>query len=230
MMFDDYPPFPGLSDEAMKFLRDLKLNNDRDWFKPRKHIFDDEVMFPARCLVADVTRRAASEGLPLSGDPKGAIFRIYRDIRFSKNKQPYKTHVGLFWSRSGSRKEWGGLYVHLEPGSSFVALGHWRLEPPMLRRWRERITTDPSGWLEVIKTLDSKNLTVTSEESLKRMPQGFQDFQDSELAPWLKGKGFTTSRKISDEHLQSTALTDEVIDFAHAAIPLLRYGWEIEDK
>lgn len=229
MIFDDFPPFPGLSDAGMQFLRDLKLNNDREWFKPRKEIFDDEVMLPTRCLVADVTRRATSEGLTLSGGPKGAIFRIYRDTRFSKNKQPYKTHVGVFWSRSGSRKEWGGLYVHFEPGKSFVALGHWRVEPPMLRRWRERMSMNPGEWLEIVEGIESRGVSVTAEEPLKRMPQGFQDFQDHDIAPWLKAKGFTAAQKLTDAQVQSPKLTEDVIDFARRAIPLLEYGWEIED-
>src|SRR5690606_41334595 len=82
----DFPPFPGFRPEAFDFLRALAAHNDREWFKPRKEVYEDEVLWPFRCLVADVTREARAQGIPLAGDPQRAIFRIYRDTRFSKDK------------------------------------------------------------------------------------------------------------------------------------------------
>ena len=101
---DALPPFPGFREEAFAFLRDLRQHNERDWFKPRKATYDDELLWPARCLIGELAEALPRAGVPLTGTPKKAPFRIYRDTRFSKNKDPYKTHLGLVLSRDGTKK------------------------------------------------------------------------------------------------------------------------------
>ena len=196
MLHDDLPPFPGFRAEGLQFLSDLARNNDRDWFKPRKQTFDDELQWPFRCLVADFARRAPAAGLPLTGDPKRSLFRIYRDTRFSKNKRPYKTHVGAVLSRSGGRKDPGALYVHVEPGASFIAGGYWRPENDLLRRWRTRMAAQPARFLEMIETLEASGYAVSVRESLKRMPRGFEAESESDLADWLRAKSITFCPRI----------------------------------
>ena len=89
---DDYPPFPGFRKEAFDFLTQLAVNNDRDWFKARKSTYDDEIVFPMRCLLEEASREAMARNLNLMGNPKKGMFRIYTGIRGSrKNKDPYKT-------------------------------------------------------------------------------------------------------------------------------------------
>jgi uncharacterized protein (TIGR02453 family) len=226
----EYPPFPGLTEDGLQFLRDLRENNDRAWFKPRKQVFDDEVMGPVQCLIADVSRQAALDGLPLAGDPKRTIFRIYRDTRFSKNKLPYKTHVGAVVTRSGDKGDAGVVYIHIEPGASFVAAGFWRPDNQFLRRWRRRMADDPEGWLSMVETLASGGMPVVADEPLKRMPRGFEEHAESPLAPWLKGRSFTASRAVDDALLRQPGLTDVVLDAARTALPLLEFGWAVEDE
>lgn len=222
----DLPPFPGFRAEGLAFLRDLKRHNERDWFKPRKTTFEDEVLWPLRCLIADVARSAPLHGLPLTGDPKRSIFRIYRDTRFSKNKQPYKTHVGAVLSRSGGRKDPGGIYLHVEPGASFIAGGYWRPETVLLRRWRRQMAADPNGFLEIIEQMEAAGHPVHARESLKRIPRGFEAEGDSELAEWLKAKSLIVRRDISDDELADPAFTDTVVETARSMLPLLAFGWE----
>lgn len=225
MLHADLPPFPGFRDEGLQFLRDLKQHNERGWFKPRKQTFDDEIQWPARCLVADFARRAGNS-LPLTGDPKRSIFRIYRDTRFSKNKQPYKTHVGIVFSRSGGRKDPGALYVHVEPGASFIAGGFWRPETELMRRWRDRMMADPAGFVEMTERLDAAGVPVEVDVSYKRMPQGTQRFADTEIEPWLKAKSLIARRSITDDELKSPSFTDTLAATAEAMLPLLAFGWD----
>lgn len=229
--FDARPPFPGLSDEGLGFLRSLKENNEREWFKPRKATYDDEVLEPMRMLVADLSRRLPEAGLPLMGDPKRSVFRIYRDTRFSKNKAPYKTHVAASLHRGGEKGAPGGLYVHIEPGASLIGGGFWRPESKDLRRWRERMVADPQAFLDVAEAVRGAGLRfqATGDNLLKRMPRGFQDHADSPVAAFLKWKsGFVAFRDdVPDAAVQTPAFADLVVETALSMRPLLEYGWEV---
>ena len=88
---DVRPDFPGIRAAGIAFLRDLARNNERAWFRERRDLYEREVRFPLECLVAELSDPA--HGLPLRGDPKRAVFRVHRDIRFSRDKSPYKTHA-----------------------------------------------------------------------------------------------------------------------------------------
>jgi uncharacterized protein (TIGR02453 family) len=227
----DLPPFPGFRDEAFTFLKQLKQNNERDWFKPRKETFEDEVLWPLRCLVADASRQAAFEDLPLTGDPKKSLFRIYRDTRFSKNKLPYKTHASAVLSRSGSNKDNGVVYIHVEPGASFIGGGYWRPDNDLLRPWRNQMAQHPVGFLEVVRKLEAAGLELDNDrDKLKRMPRGFENQAESDMADYLRWKSFVVTRSVPDEALQSPAFTDQVIATAKDMLPLLAYGWDVLDE
>ncbi|MFQ5570598.1 MAG: DUF2461 domain-containing protein [Rhodothermales bacterium] len=226
----DLPPFPGFRPEAFAFLRQLSHNNSRDWFKPRKERYDDEVLWPLQCLVADAARQASVSDLPLTGDPKRSIFRIYRDTRFSKNKQPYKTHAGAILSPTGSRKEQGVVYIHVEPGASFLGAGFWRPETSLLRAWRAHMALEPSRFLAMVRALEERGLPLeTTGDALKRMPRGYEDLADSDLADYLRWKSFLVRRSVSDDALQSTDFTQVVLQMAQDTLPLLEYGWQFVD-
>lgn len=225
---DPFPPFPGFRAEALTFLRDLREHNDREWFRPRKAVYDDELLWPARCLVAEVAGEAARTGLPLTADPARGIFRIYRDTRFSKDKTPYKTHVGVVWTRSGHKGDEGALYAHVEPGASFLGAGFWAPEPALLRRWRERIAGDPAGWLATVAETEGAGLAVGGREALKRMPRGYEAFAGSDVAEALRWKGAVATQRVADADVQRPDFAARVVDFARAALPLLEWGWDVE--
>ena len=223
------PPFPGLRDEAFAFLRNLKVNNDRDWFKPRKQVFEDELQWPMRCLLADAARRASDEGLPLTADPKRALFRIYRDTRFSKNKQPYKTHVGAVLSRSGTHKDNGVVYIHVEPGASFLGAGFYRLDNSLLNVWRTHFVEMPAAFLDVVQQLEARGLELcTTDDALKRGPAGFEEHREGEMAEYLCWKSFLVRRPVADDALRTPDFTNTILQLARDVEPLLAYGWERE--
>ncbi|MEM6335152.1 MAG: DUF2461 domain-containing protein [Bacteroidota bacterium] len=225
----EFPPFPGFTPKALAFLRDLKRNNEREWFKARKSTYTDEVQWPMRCLVGDVSARMQAAGIELRGDPKKSVFRIYRDVRFSKNKNPYKTNVSGYISPSGNRKESGGIYMHVEPGNVFVAGGWWNPETATLRKWRARIGDDPAGFLAMKEQVETAGLSFHNRDSaLKRTPKGYEHLADHEAGEYLKWKAFVITKPFEEEAVLSPAFAEAVFQTGLAAMPLLRYGREID--
>src|SRR5260370_15685415 len=126
--------FPGFRPAAIAFFKGLREHNDPVWFKPRKAVYEAEVLGPLRQLVVAVGAALEEAGLTLGGDPRRSIFRIYRDVRFSPDKRLYKTHAGAVLTRSGNKRDPGLLHLHLDPGQSMVAAGFWPPDPLPLAR------------------------------------------------------------------------------------------------
>ena len=147
---DVRPDFQGFSAEAFAFLAALSENNERAWFKARKDLYDAEVKFPMECLLAEFAPGRAPDGFPLRGDPARGMFRIHRDVRFSKDKSPYKTHAGAVLTRSGSKGDPGLLYIHVQPGASFVSAGFYSPGKEFLHAWRTCIADRPEEFLDLV--------------------------------------------------------------------------------
>src|SRR5215831_10279891 len=145
--------FTGFRPAAFMFFSELQNNNDPSWFKPRKALYEAEVLAPFRELIAAVSETLGRAGLPLVGDPRRAIFRIYRDVRFSADKRLYKTHAGAVLTRSGGRRDPGVLYIHVAPGESMLGAGFWHPDPALLGRLRRAILADPNGFLAIAARL-----------------------------------------------------------------------------
>lgn len=225
-MHDELPPFPGFQPAAFKFLKDLKQNNEREWFKPRKSTYDDEIVWPMHCLLAEASREAAARGLPVYAEPKRAMFRIYRDTRFSKNKAPYKTAAGAVLSRTGTNKSPGSYYIHLEPGQCFLAAGFWHPENDVLRAWRAYMADNPDAFLSMVEKLKANGLEINSDDQLKRMPRGYEEYAGTDIEPYLKWKSFTVVRQVKDKQMKDAAFTQDTVKFMEDAFPLLEFGWE----
>lgn len=227
----DFPPFPGFRPEALEFLKQLAQNNDRSWFKPRKTIYEDEVLWPLRCLISDVTRETQARGIPLSGDPKGAVFRIYRDTRFSKDKRPYKTHAAALLTRTGDRRvHIGSFYIHIEPNNCLMGAGFWRAETSFVRQWRARMAQNPDQFFEMVNKLDASGLKLETDEQLKRLPRGFDVEPAAPIADYMRWKSFLTSRNVAEEEIQRPDFTETVVQTMVQTLPLLEYGWAISEK
>src|SRR5580698_7994703 len=131
--------FPGFPPEALKFLRALEKNNDRDWFQPRKEVFETKVKAPMVDLVEAINAQLPAFAPEHINDPKKAVYRIYRDTRFSSDKTPYKTHVGAIFPRRGwGRESAAGFYVQVSPKSLGIAAGAYMPGPEQLfaiRSW-----------------------------------------------------------------------------------------------
>lgn len=226
---DDLPPFPGIRDKGLEFLEDLKHDDhqDRDWFNERKLLYTDELRWPLRCLVADVIRKL--EGDPtvtLHGDPKKSVFRIYRDIRFSKDKRPYQTHVSCKLTVDPKLQDDDGLvYLHIEPPENiFLAAGIYQPSVKRLRPIRRSIAEQPLLWRDVEARLKKEGLPPESHgDDLKSMPRGFADYSDHEMAPYMKWTSFLVTEYLPRSAVQTPTLADTVVSFSRRAWPLLQF-------
>lgn len=228
---DIRPDFQGFPPEAFRFLEGLRKNNERDWFKARKDTYDTDIKFSMECLLGEFTAARRPAGFPLLGDPKNGMFRIYRDVRFSKNKDPYKTHAGAVLTRSGGKGDPGIIYVHIEPGASFLSAGFYSLDKEFLSAWRARIAADPDGFLDLIApfTKPRGKFFMRHRGALKTMPRGFQEHADSPVADYIKWKHFLDGRSLTDKQTQSRKLLDHIRELAEIAGPFLSFGWDIHE-
>src|SRR5947209_14783894 len=182
--------FPGFRPAALRFFNGLRDHNDPVWFKPRKAVYDAEVLAPLRQLVVAVGAALEETGLPLVGDPQRGIFRIYRDVRFSSDKRLYKTHAGAVLTRSGNKRDPGLLFLHLEPGESMVAAGFWHPEPALLSRLRRAMLGDPDRFVEIADRLAAAGSPISSDDALTRLPRGFEAAKGTPAADSVCCKGF----------------------------------------
>ena len=223
------PPFPGFRAEAFQFLRALADNNDRDWFKARKETYEEELKTPLELLLADGARRLSNADLPLTAHPKESRFRIYRDMRFTDDKTPHKTHVSGVFDRSGHRDENGVVHVHVEPGYCFLGAGLYQPSVSYLRPVRKRIAAEPERFFELLDEMDARGLPVHSmEDTLTGMPKGFSEHRETPIASFLKWQHYVVKRDFPDEALQSPDFTEEIVRMTREVRPLLAFVWEAE--
>jgi uncharacterized protein (TIGR02453 family) len=212
--------FTGFRPEALGFLVELALNNERSWFQPRKAEYEALLKQPLEELCAALDGEFRVRGIPLAADAARSPFRIYRDVRFSRDKSPYKTNVGASFPWIGEGGGVGG-YFHLEPGGIFVGGGMWHPAPARLAAWRNAVTGDRDS---VRAALEDPGFVATfgtvDGDRLKRAPAGFApDDPDLEL---LKLKDVTFGRPLSDEDVLAPELPATIAETLGHAVPLLR--------
>jgi uncharacterized protein (TIGR02453 family) len=222
--------FTGFHPEAVDFLADLAEHNDRAWFQPRKPDYERLLKAPLEALCVALDERFAARGIPLAADPARSPFRIYRDVRFSKDKSPYKTNIGASFpyverTQDGrpvpAAERRGGGYFHLSPGEIFVGGGMWHAEPGPLGSWRALVAGDPGRVHAIIDDpafID--RFDGVSGDRLKRVPTGFPP--DHPEAALLTLKDVTFGRRLADREAYGPDLPDILADDLAAAIPLLR--------
>ena len=227
-MKQTYSIFEGFTPEAIQFLADLKQNNNREWFNERKEFYEKEIKLKAQWLIAEMQYVFAQEGLNFTVDVKKSMFRIYRDIRFSKNKEPYKTHIGLFFPFTSDGKwhkpvEVPGLYLHIEPDMMFIAGGLHRPLPQQLKAIRTKLTEDWEEFNDIINDVEFKREFPDglTKESLKRVPAGFP--KDHPAADLLKLKTYTTASNINNDIIYNRKLIDVLIGKAQVITPFLEF-------
>jgi len=218
--------FAGFQPEALHFLIELALNNDRAWFQLRKAEYERLLKEPLESLCAALGQRFEARGIPLRADVRSP-FRIYRDVRFSKDKSPYKTHVSASfpWAEGGveGHAHAGGGYFHLQPGEIFVGGGMWHPEPAYLAAWRSALDKEPE---RVHAAIDDPGFVAQyghlshEESALKRVPAGFA--ADHPQAELLKLKDVVFGRRLSDIDAFSPGLPDLLADALEAALPVFR--------
>jgi uncharacterized protein (TIGR02453 family) len=222
--------FTGFRPEAIQFLVELAQNNDRAWFQPRKGEYERLLKEPLEALVTSLAERFEAQGIPLLADPKRSIFRIYRDTRFSKDKSPYKSHLGASfpWIEAAGgepdeRAHGNGGYFHFEPGEMYLGGGMWMAEKPRLDAFRKAIVDDPD---RVRRALEDTGFLeefgpVRAHEELKRVPPGLPP--DHPMADLFRYKDVVFGRRLSDDEVQSPELPDVMTAAFGKALPVFRF-------
>lgn len=211
------------SPEALKFLRGLARNNDREWFEARRAVYEREVKERMVSVVEEINHELAEFAPEHVRDPRKAIFRIYRDTRFSADKRPYKTHIGVWWVRRGFEKTSGaGFYFHISAKETTIAAGCYMPTPDQLLAIRRHIDANYDEIKEILA--DRKLKSVMQEwdgEAMKRVPKGFSP--ESPAAELLKCRRWGLSATLPAELASDPKLVKEIARRFKAATPLVRF-------
>src|SRR5712691_1544854 len=216
---------------ALTFFRGLARNNAKPWFEAHRAEYERQVREPMRALIEEMDARFRRFAPEMAGDPKRSMFRIYRDIRFSRDKSPYKTHAACWFrhnaadARVGGDAEAGsaGLYFHLQPRKSFVGAGIWMPPRPSLDKIRDAIADDPAAFGRIIESAAARRRFggLDDEAMLKRMPRGFSE--DHPAARWLRYQSFTIGRQLSDREVLGPRLPALLEADFKLMMPLVRW-------
>lgn len=215
--------FPGFPKEAVTFFRGLARNNHREWFLPRKPVFEEKVKEPMRQLVGALNGEIRRFAPLHTADPDKAIYRIYRDVRFSKNKKPYKEHLAAYFARQGMGKDCAaGYYLAVSHKSLEVGGGVHMPSPEMLRTLRNHIAERPAEFRRLIGSKALRELFGEMHgDSLSRVPKGFA--ADHPAADLLRYKQYVFYVELPPELVTSPELFGEVRKRFRALTPLVDF-------
>ncbi|MDE1939981.1 MAG: DUF2461 domain-containing protein [Alphaproteobacteria bacterium] len=218
--------FSGFGRDFFAFFRELRANNDRAWFEANKQRFRENVQVPMSAFIEAMAPRLAKITKNFTADPRvngGSMFRVYRDVRFSKDKRPYKEHAAChFRHRFGRDAHAPGFYMHFAPDEIFFGGGLWLPPFEALAKIRGAIVARPTAWK---KMLTGRNFVAHFEgvagDALSRPPRGFDPAHP--LIEDIKRKSFFAMREGNVKLAQSPNLIEEVTETFHAASPLMRF-------
>ena len=193
------------------FLKDLRENNNKEWFDINRERYDQaraQMLFFTELMIQEIHK--FDPEIPLL-NPRDCLFRIFRDVRFSPDKTPYKTHMGSFIAPNGRKSIRAGYYIHIEPGNSFLGGGIWAPAAEPLRAIRSEIYDNAQGFKEVIEKPGFKKYFKSIEgDKLKTAPKGFpKDFEDIDL---LRYKSYAFGFRVNDQIIMGNKFVEMVLD------------------
>nr|WP_315423904.1 DUF2461 domain-containing protein [uncultured Pedobacter sp.] len=212
-----------LKKETLKFIKEVAENNNREWFAANKDVYEAakaDVLELVAKLIPDLAK--VDPLLSAEADPKKSLLRIYRDVRFSKNKDPYKNNFGIWFSAKSKGGNEPGYYLHIQPGKSFIAGGYWMPEASHLKLIRQEIDYNIGDFKEIINGKDfKKNFKLGVDNALKNAPKGY-DPADPNIE-FLKLKSFEATTKIDDEEFLKPNLVNKLISSFKTVQPLVAF-------
>lgn len=213
------------TDATFAFLRELRRNNNREWFRANRARYEEHVKGAALRFIMDFGPRLARISPHLRADPRpvgGSMFRIYRDMRFARDRRPYKTHLGIrFPHEKGKDVHAPGLYLHIEPAHVYVGCGIWHPDTGTLRCLRDAIVDDPDGWVAARDDAGFRRWFGLDGDRLKRAPRGFDS--DHPLVEDLKRKDFTAGAELRPAAVTDARFVDEYAELCAATAPFMRW-------
>lgn len=217
--------FPGYRPDLLEFLAELELNNRRDWFAANKRRYEEDLVMPSLAFIsamaAELERFAPRfRALPLRSG--GSLMRIYRDTRFTRDKRPYKTNVGIqFRHEQGGDVHAPAYYFHIDTREAFVAAGAWRPATPALTAIREHIDENPRDWIAARDDPGFAGRFALSGESLIRPPKGYGGKHP--MIADLKRKSFIAVHRLEHGDLWNSRLVSQVSEAFASASPFMQF-------
>ncbi|XZE19307.1 DUF2461 domain-containing protein [Pirellulaceae bacterium SH449] len=216
--------FNGFPKSTLTFLASLAKNNRRDWFAEHKQEYEESILQPSLAFISAIRAPLAKVAPKLSAIPSksgGSLMRIYKDTRFSKDKTPYKTNIGIqFRHQAGKDVHAPGVYVHIACDEMFCGVGLWRPDGPVLQQIREFVDGNPEDWNEGFHNKKYKRTFTPYEDSLKTMPRGFPS--DHPNAADLKLKSFLGMVPLHQKEIQSADLVERIVELTKIARPMMK--------
>jgi uncharacterized protein (TIGR02453 family) len=222
---------PTFSPKALTFLRGLARHNRKEWFEEHRPDYERELKAPLSALIEEMDVRLAEFAPEIVGSPKKSAFRIHRDVRFSKDKSPYKTHVACWFfhrdvgTRIVSEAVHGGagFYIQVKPGESFCGGGIWMPPRPALQKIRESLVDDLEGFEAIVKDKGFRRRfgALDEEGRLTRVPRGYAP--DHPAAEWLRFPSFTVGTDLTDAEVTSSRLPATLARHYAALTPFVRW-------
>lgn len=206
---------------TIRFLKDLRENNNREWFSKNKSRYEEQLKDPALQLIADCAPECTKISPHFMATPR-SLFRIYRDTRFSRDKTPYKTHAGIHFRHDQSKDVHApGFYLHIEPGSVFAGIGVWHPDAAALKGIRNHIVEEPDAWKRAARTKKFRETFKLEGDRLKRPPKGFDP--NHPMIEDLKWKDYLGVARLSQSFATSPALPKELFNIFAAGTPFMRF-------
>jgi uncharacterized protein (TIGR02453 family) len=217
--------YVGFEPRTLEFLEQLEANNNREWFKANKRRYESDVLDVALRFIISMQEPLGDIAPSFRAIPTrvgGSLMRVYRDTRFSRDKSPYKTNIGIQFRHERARDVHSpGYYVHIEPGQVFVGVGMWRPDTDSLRRIRERIAGKPAEWRRAVTDGKFKRMFELGGESLTRPPRGFD--RDHEFIDDIKRKSFIAMRELEVAACMKPSFQRTVETSFQNAEPFMRF-------
>ncbi len=217
--------------KTLSFLKELEQNNNRDWFGNNKQRYEDEVRTPALDYIDSMTMlmaRISPHFVVSAKKAGGSLMRVHKDIRFSKDKTPYKTNIGVHFKHvRGKDVHAPGYYLHIEPGNVFIGAGIWRPESSTLKNIRSLIDEYPEEWKNLSKRITVKDGFQLGGDSLKRPPQGVT--KEHPLIEDLKRKDFVAVKNIKISEVYAKDFNKNTAKMFKAASPLVKFICDADD-
>ncbi|MEM6687938.1 MAG: DUF2461 domain-containing protein [Planctomycetota bacterium] len=209
-----------ITKNTFKLLRELSKNNNREWYAEHKSEFKQQVQEPFAALLETITAKLKRSANPLRGSKK-TMFRIHRDVRFSKDKRPYKENVAGLLTPSGTKDESEGLiYVHLEKDGGFIATGCYMTPTPVLNQVRDMMINETKNFQTAVRRAEKSGFQFDEGNPVKTMPRGYADHTDHPLASFIRMRNIIVSDKITKDHWIDGSVVQRVTELNRAALPL----------
>ena len=212
-----------LQSSTIQFLKALKKNNNKEWFENNRKIYEQAKADYLNFVTIMLNEIQGFDTSLMELQPKQCIFRLNRDVRFSKNKDPYKTNFGASFSKGAKKIQTAGYYFHLEPGENFVGGGLWMPMAPDLNKVRQEIDYCFKEFSSILKKPNFKTTYGDMDNSMKlvRPPKGFEI--DNPALEYLKLKSFVVTRSIKDTELTDKQLVKNVVKDFKTIAPLVHF-------